>query len=201
MVLATNGAQSPQHVAVRRKQLDHHRFGRAGKIADHVLQQLRKFHVQHRLGLRDFGAHVGDHFVARRVRYRPPELEPKNLSQSGAMGFSLTLMSPCVGFRDGGQAELQTRPARRASDFRRLAQNFLHVTDHAIRIPERCAGRHDVIDDESAFVHGGQQIRSGVRVAEVRSGDQEDGEERQNERMFQRKAQRAFVGIHEPRGD
>ncbi len=56
---------SAQDFGLRRKQLDNHRLRSAGQIADHVLQQLREFDIQNRLGLFDLGANVGDYLVAR----------------------------------------------------------------------------------------------------------------------------------------
>ena len=41
-----------QQLGVLREELDDHRLGRAGEVADHVLQHLRELDVEHRLGCR-----------------------------------------------------------------------------------------------------------------------------------------------------
>ena len=48
----TFGAHSLQQRRILREQLDGNRLGRAGQVADHVLQQLHEFHVERRLALR-----------------------------------------------------------------------------------------------------------------------------------------------------
>ena len=157
MASPTCGAQCAQHVGILAEQLDDDRLGRAGEIADHVLQELRELDVQHRLRLRDFGAHVGDHFFAAAL----------------AVALQLDGDVAGVGFGHRRQAQLQAGAARGAFHFRRRAQDLLHVGDHAVGFFERGAGRHDVVEDEAAFVHGGQQVASRVlRIAEVGAADQ-----------------------------
>ena len=171
-----------QQVGVLREELDGHRFGRAGEIADHVLQQLHELDVQHRFGFRDLGAHVGDHLVAA----------------AAALAFQLDRDIAGVGFGDGGQAELQAGAPRSALHLGDGAQDLLHVGDHAVGLFERRAGRHDVVDDEAAFVHGGQQVGPAIAVTDVGAADQQDAENRQQQRMFEGHPQHALVGVHEP---
>ena len=158
MAPATWGAQARSNSRILAEQLDDHGLGRAGEIADHVLQKLREFDVQHRLGLRDLGAHVGDHFFAAAF----------------AIGLQLDRDVAGIGFGHLGEAQLQAGAARRALHFGRLAQNLFHMGDHAIGLFERRAGGHDVVDDEAAFVHGGQQVGAGVGVAEIGAADQDE---------------------------
>ena len=48
----TLGAHCFSSVGILREQLDLHRLGRAGEIADHVLQKLNEFDVELRILLR-----------------------------------------------------------------------------------------------------------------------------------------------------
>ena len=147
----------PQYVRVLRKQLNHHWFGSAGEVADHILQKLWEFHVQDRLGFPDFGAHIGDDLITGTL----------------AMTFQLDADIACVRFSHRGRPELQAGAARSALHFGRIAQDLLHVGDDAIRLAERSARRHDVVHDETSLIHRGQEIRSRVLVAEVRAADQD----------------------------
>ena len=58
------------------------------------------------------------------------------------------------------------RPVRRdvLSTSGVLAQNLFHVRDHAVGLCQRRAGGHDVVHDEAAFVHRGQQVADPVCV-------------------------------------
>ena len=53
MASATRGAHSLQQLRVLGEELDDHGLGRAGEVADHVLEKLRELDVEHRLGLLD----------------------------------------------------------------------------------------------------------------------------------------------------
>ena len=173
-----------QQFRILAEQLDDHGFGRAGEIADHVLQELREFHVEHGFRLFDFGAHGGDDFLAAAFAV--------------ALQFDGDIAG--VGFGHLGESQLQAGAARGALHFGRLAQNLFHVGDHAIGLFERRAGGHDVVDDEAAFVHRGQQIAAGVGIAEVAAADQGEGEDGQNQRVLQGGAQGALVDAHEAAG-
>ena len=51
------------------------------------------------------------------------------------------------------------------------------VEDLAVAL-KRAAGRHDVVEDEAAFVHLGQQIGAEALVGEVCAGDEQEADER-----------------------
>ena len=119
IALATCGAQRAQQFRILREQLDHDRLGRAGEIADHVLQELREFHVQHRFGLLDFGAHGGDHLFAAALR---------------GCAFSLTEISPVLASVTAARPSCRPCGAT-CSPLRACPQNLFHVGDHALVSP------------------------------------------------------------------
>ena len=88
------------------------------------------------------------------------------------LAFSLTRMSPVVGFGYGRQTELQAGAARSAFHFGNLAQHLLDVADHAVGFRQRTARGHEVVEDESAFVHFRQQVGTGKVVANIGNDDQ-----------------------------
>ena len=181
MAPAICGGPGVQQFRILTEELDDDGFGRAGEIADHVLQELREFHVEHRFRLFDFGAHGGDHFLAAAFAV--------------ALEFDGNIAG--IGFGHLGETQLEAGAAGGALHFGRLAQNFFHVGDDAIGLVERGAGGHDVVDDEAAFVHGGQEIAAGVGIAEVAAADQGEREDGQNQRVFESSAQGTFVDAHE----
>jgi len=105
-----------------------------------------------------------------------------------------------VGFGDGGQAELHSGTPRSALHLGDGAQDLLHVRDHAVGLFEGRAGGHDVVDDEPAFVHCGQQVGPAIAVTDVGATNQQDAENREQEGMPEGQAQHALVRVHEPAG-
>ncbi len=71
------------------------------------------------------------------------------------------------------------------------------MSDHAVCLFQRRAGGHDVVHDEPAFVHCREQVAARMGVAEVAAADQQQREDNQGDRMFQREAQGAFVNAHQ----
>ena len=53
----------PQHIGILREHLDHDRLRRVRKIADHILQQLREFHIQRGHALGSPLPHIGDYLI------------------------------------------------------------------------------------------------------------------------------------------
>ena len=70
---------------------------------------------------------------------------------------------------------------------------LLDVGDHPVGFLERTAGRHHVVEDEAAFVHGRKQVAAQMVVAHVGNDDQNRAEARQPDGMLQRAAQPALV--------
>ena len=69
------------------------------------------------------------------------------------------------------------RPVRREVmlDLGGAVENLLDVGEHAVGLGERAAGRHEVVEDEGAFVHLGQEIGAEGLVAEVGADDERRG--------------------------
>ena len=133
------------------EELDLDGFGGVGQVPNHVLQDLGELDVKLRFCLLDFAADIGDDFVDTAIAFRL-ELD------SNVAG---------VGFGDGGEAHLEAGAARDAIDFGSFGEDSLDVLENAIRLGERTAGRHDVVENETALVHFGQQVGSERRVADV----------------------------------
>jgi hypothetical protein len=88
--------------------------------------------------------------------------------------FSLTEISPVLASVTA--ARPSCRPVRRevpstSGTWRRIC---FHVGNHAVGLFERRAGGHDVVDDETAFVHGGQQVGPAIAVTEIGAADQQN---------------------------
>src|SRR6185312_3131797 len=121
-----------QQVAVGVEELDHHRLGSVGEVADHVLQDLGEVNVELGIGVGDADAGVGDDVVnaARAVLLE----QHRNIAG--------------VGLGHGGQTQLHAGAARGALHFRDATQDALDALQHAVGFGERAAGRHDVVEDE-----------------------------------------------------
>ena len=166
-----------EKIRVRREQLDDDRLGRAGQVADHVLQHLREFDVEHRLGHPDLASDVADDLV------------------DIALAIRLQLDRDVAGVRlgHGRQAELQTGAARRALHLRRGAQDGIDVRQHAVRLLQRASRRHDVVEHETALVEGRQEVGAQGPIARVRRGDQNDAQSQQWKWPLQRLTHGPFV--------
>ena len=92
---------------------------------------------------------------------------------AAALGLELYGEVAGVGLSDGGKAHLQAGAARGAFDFGLIAKDALDMVENAVGLSERTAGGHDVVEDESAFVHLRQQIGAQRLVANVRGDNQQ----------------------------
>ena len=133
---------------VLREQLDDDRLGRAGQVADHVLQHLNELHVEHRLRRcrpsrarrRSPRRRRGSRFASASPRCRRCSARsPRRARVAGRCGATCSRL-----------------PASRAGSPRR---GRARGSSPASELP----GRHDVVEDEAAFVHRRQQIASRVR--------------------------------------
>ena len=128
--------------AVAGEELDLDGLGRVGEVADHVLQDLGELDVEVGLGLPDPLAGILHDLVDVAV----------------AVGLEADGEVAGVGFGDGGEAHLQAGAAAGGGDLGGAAQDLLDVLQDAVGLGQRGAGGHEVVEDEGAFVHLGQQI-------------------------------------------
>ena len=147
---ATLGAHSFSSVGIGGEQLDLDRLGRTGQVADHVLQHLDEFDVELRILLVDLRAHFGNDLV------------------DAAVAIALQPHGEVAGVRfgDGREAELQSGAARSALHFRRRCQNLLDAQQHLVGVGQRRSGGHQVIENESAFVHLRKQVAAQRAIAQ-----------------------------------
>ena len=101
-----------------------------------------------------------------------------------------------ISFCHRGQPKLQSRSPRSAFHLRNLAQHRFDVTDDAIGLCQGTAGRHDVVEDESAFVHFRQQVWIREGETEKRNYDQPDAEGFEQDGALQSAPQPSFVKIN-----
>ena len=73
------------------------------------------------------------------------------------------------------------------------ANDMFHVCDDAIGFLQRAPRRHDVIENEAAFVHVRKQVGAELAVAQVGDRDQNHAEASEPDRMLQRAAQPALI--------
>ena len=115
-----------------------------------------------------------------------------------ALGFQLHQDVAVVGLGHGGKSQLQARAPRCAFHFRSFAQHLFQMTDDAVGFRERTACGHEVVEDESPFVHLRQKIRIRIVEANERNCDQGRAENHQHQRTFQRAAQPALMEVDYP---
>src|ERR1039457_6726940 len=139
------------------KKLDLDWLRRIGEVANHVLQHLRKFNVEFRLGCTNLRADIVNDFV----------------DGPAAFGFQLDSEIASVGFGHGGKAHLQAGAARGALHFRSCVKDALYMLKDAIGFGERTACGHDVVEDETALVHLRKQVRAECLITKPRGNDQQ----------------------------
>ena len=169
-----------EQLGIRREQLHHDRLRRAGQVADHVLQHLDELDVEARLRTPlTFARDVADHLVD---------------AAAARSAFSLTAMSPVFGSVTA--ARPSSRPVRRdvlsTSGVARRIDSMR--PQHAVRLLQRAARRHHVVEHEPAFVERRQQVAAERAVAAHttrRSARRTTGSSA--ERLLQRAAHRSFV--------
>ncbi len=97
-----------------------------------------------------------------------------------AIGFEHHGDVAVVGFGYGGEPKLQAGAPRCACHFGDGVDDLFDAFEHTICVGERCAGGHEVIEDEAAFVHGGQQIAAECAIAEEGDGNQREANYKQD---------------------
>src|SRR6266403_183702 len=170
-----------QELAVLRKELDHNGLGRAGQVADHVLKELNELHF--RGGFRRFnlGANVCDDSV----------------NVALAVFFQSDSEITVVRFGDGGKAQLQAGAAGSVLHLGSGLQNFLNVLEDAVGFGERATWRSKVVQNESAFVHGGKKVRAEKLVTQNRKSNDQDRARSQHPGSLQDGLHRASIKIHD----
>ena len=100
-------------------------------------------------------------------------------------------MSPVLGSVTA--ASPSCNPVRREvfSHLGECLDDVLDMRDDAIGFLQRTARGHDVIKNETAFVHSRKQVASQCVEADIRNCDQDHAEATEPDRMFQRAAQPA----------
>src|SRR4029079_13595787 len=58
--------------------------------------------------------------------------------------------------------------------------------------------RHDVVENESTFVEGGEKVAAERAIAEIRRGNEDNAEAREYDGMFERTPHRTLVDGQEP---
>ena len=168
------------------EELDDHGLRRAGKIVHHVLQELREFHIKRGFLPLHFGADLLDHFLHAAL----------------AVVFQLDGDVSLIGFGNLCQSELHTGTAGSILYFGSRAQDSLYVGDYTIGLREGSAGRHYVVDNEPALIHGRKKVGTDACVAKIRSGNEDDRKGGQHQLAApQHQLQHAFISAHEPRRD
>ena len=175
--VANARAPLPEQVRVFGEHFDDNRFGRAGQIADHILQELCELDIQRRHLLVDLLTNVGDDLVYASLPF----------------GLQLDGEIAAIGFRDGGESKLEPGPARGGLHFGRIPQDAFHLIDQTIGIGQRRAGGRKIVQNEAAFVHLRQQVRAECVIAKVRCRDERDAEDRRCPGTFQRHSQHAAI--------
>ena len=125
-----------QQLSILGEELDLNRLRRTGESANHVLQHLNKFHPHSRLLRRDQGTHIGNDII----------------DVAAAIFLQLDQDIAAVGFRDCGQAELQTGASRSALHLRHGFQDFFHVGHYAVSLRQRRPRWGEVIQGEAALI-------------------------------------------------
>src|SRR4029077_21238142 len=82
-----------------------------------------------------------------------------------------------VRFSDSA-TELQSSPARIGLHLRSFLQNRFHLAKTAIGLRQRRAGRRNVVENESAFVHHGHE--SGTHIFKCDKAEQEKRNQKHN---------------------
>ena len=98
---------------------------------------------------------------------------------------------------DGGKTELHTGAARSVLDFGCGLKNLFNVQENAVGLSERAAGRCEVVENESAFVHGREEVRAEKIVAQEGKSDDQDGACDQHPRPHHEGAHDARVKVHD----
>ena len=177
--IADSRSEICQQHRIVREDLDLDRLRSIRQIADHVLKNLSELDVEFRLSLLDLGACIGYHLIDIAV----------------ALGLQLHRDVARVRFGDRCQSHLQAGAPGGAFHLRHVVQNSFHVLEHAIRLRERTACGHDVVEDESSFVHFGQKIGAEASIAQVTGYCENPADTKQHEWAAERPFQAALVPL------
>ena len=170
-----------EELAVLGKKFDDDGLRSAGQIPDHVLEELNELDFGAGFGGFNFGADVGNDVVDVALAIL---LQPDGKISVVRLG-------------DGGKAQLHTGAAGSVLDFRRGLKNFLNVQEDAVGFSERTAGRREVIENESAFVHGREEVRAEKVVTQEGKSDDQDGTCYQHPGPLQDGTHDAHVKLHD----
>src|SRR5260370_42325816 len=99
------------------------------------------------------------------------------------------------GVGDGGQGQLQPGAAGSVFDVGGGLKNLLDVQEDAIGLGEGAAGRSEIVENESSFVHGGEEVGAEKFVAQEGKSDDQDRAGGQHPRPLQNGAHRARVKV------
>ena len=154
-------AELVEEIGIVGEEFDDDVFGLVGEVADHVLEDLGELYVEGGLGFEDAGADFGHDLVDGAVALF--------LEEDGEVA------TVCLG--DGGEAELQAGAAGGGHDLGGAVEDLLDVGEDAVGLSERGSGGGEVVEDEGAFVHLGQEVGAEGLVAEPGSGDQDEAGE------------------------
>src|ERR1019366_4246029 len=159
--------------------LDLDRLWRIGQITDHVLQHLYEFDIERRFGGLDLRARIFNDIV----------------DGAAALGFESYGEVTCVGLGNGCKAHLQAGTPRCALHFRHLVQDAFNVIEYTIGLGERTTRRHDVVENESAFVHLREQVRAERPIAEVGRDHQHQANHAKPQRPGQRPIEHTMMSL------
>ena len=140
-------------------------------------KDLNEFDVQLRVLLVDLRAHIGNDLVDAAVAVA--------LQPHGEVAV--------IGLGHGGETQLDSGAPRSALHFRRRRENLFDAQQHLVGVRQSRSGRHDVVENESAFIHCRQQVAAERPIAEVGADDQRDAGDSKHQRISQHEAQRALI--------
>ena len=98
-----------------------------------------------------------------------------------------------VGFGDGGEAHLEAGAARGGGDFGDGVEDLVDVEEDAVGLLEGGTGGHDVVEDEAAFIHFGEEVGAEAFVSEEDADDEKAAGSGEPERLGESEAEDALV--------
>ncbi len=126
-----------------------------------------------------------------------PHVRNHFLDASVPLRFQFHRYVARIRFRYRRQPKLQTCAARCTFHFRDRVKDVFDRNQYAIRVCERRARRHQVIEDETTFIHGGKQVAAERAIAEERAHDQCQAQHHQDQRTGQSRLDRTLVNASE----
>src|SRR6266702_2276865 len=172
------GAKLVEEGRIVREQLDDNVFRLVREIADHVLQNLDELGVECGLGFEDTSANVGHDLV----------------NGPATLAFQADGEVTAIGLGDGSEPKLEAGTTGGDLYFGRAVENLLDVSEDAVGFGERGAGGGQVVQDERAFVHCGQEIGAERVVRKVGGYDEGRADQSQDDWTRQRPGEDPSVG-------